>query len=170
MTPAESSIKKEDPGPRRNFLNRLWKLLGILALVELGWLFTAILRKSPKMNRQDKDAKFILAGLVEEIPPATVTAIPEGQFYLTRLQDGSFLALSKRCTHLGCTLAWDDQSTKFICPCHGSSFDISGEVLTPPANRGLDSHPIRIENGKILVNTAITEKWQSSGQNRSVKA
>ncbi len=40
-----------------------------------------------------------------------------------------------------------------MCPCHSSSFDITGEVLSPPAPRALDLHPVRIENGIVKVDT-----------------
>ncbi len=154
---------------RRTFLNRLWSLLGLLALIEIGWLGSSILRTRMKRKNTKEDDTFITAGETESFSRNSVTAVPEGQFYLARQQDGGFIALSRTCTHLGCSIPWDEQLEKFICPCHGSSFDIAGEVLTPPATRGLDSYPLRIENGVILVNTARPEKRIDSSKPRSVK-
>ncbi len=155
---------------RRKFLNRLWTLLGTLAFIEFGWLAGSILSSKKDTHKKGLKENFITAGQVDSFVPDSVTAIPEGQFYLARLKDGSFLALSHTCTHLGCSLPWDVSAHKFICPCHGSTFAISGEVLTPPAIRGLNNYPLRIENGTIRVNIAISQKLLQNGKPRSVQA
>ena len=98
----------------------------------------------------------MVAGPVDRFEVGTVTAFPAGKFYLSRIEDGGFLALSRRCTHLGCTVPWVAEEGRFICPCHASSFDLRGEVLSPPAPRALDLHPVRIENGVVKVDTATT--------------
>lgn len=51
--------------------------------------------------------------------------------------DGSLHRMSARCTHLGCVVAWNPADDQFLCPCHGSAFSPSGEVVAGPANRPL---------------------------------
>ena len=92
--------------------------------------------------------------------PGSVTAFPEGKFYLARLADGGFLALSRECTHLGCTVPWDSESGRFVCPCHASAFDIEGAVLGAPAPRPLDLFAVRIENDIVKVD--VGERLQRS--------
>ena len=144
-----------DSTTRRGFLGKLWLWLGGLAILEGVWITTAILRPRKQVTTGDHDT-IVVAGPVERFEAGSVTAFPSGKFYLARIEDGGFLALSRRCTHLGCTVPWVGEEGRFVCPCHASSFDIRGEVLSPPAPRALDLHPVRIENGVVKVDTGTT--------------
>jgi len=147
--------KDRDATTRRSFLGRLWVWLGGLVILEGIWITSAILRPRKPPATADRD-EIVVAGPVDRFEAGTVTAFPAGKFYLSRMEDGGFLALSRRCTHLGCTVPWVAEEGRFICPCHASSFDIKGEVLSPPAPRALDAHPVRIENGVVKIDTATT--------------
>jgi cytochrome b6-f complex iron-sulfur subunit len=133
---------------RRRLLKWLWGALGIAALGELSWIVVSFLR--PR-GRRAVDTRIFVAGPVDDFDPGSVTAFPAGSFYLVRLDDGGFLALDRSCTHLGCTVPWNPSEGLFACPCHASVFDITGQVLGPPAPRPLDRYPLRIENGIVKV-------------------
>ena len=51
--------------------------------------------------------------------------------------DGEMHLMSARCTHMGCTVAWNTGTSLFECPCHGSKFGPGGEVVNGPAARPL---------------------------------
>ena len=82
-----------------------------------------------------------------------MTPFTAGRFYLVRLEEGGFLALYRKCTHLGCAVPWDQASGQFICPCHASAFEPRWHVLNPPAPRPLDRFPVTIANDTISVDT-----------------
>ena len=51
---------------------------------------------------------------------------------------GTVHAVSARCTHLGCTVRFNDAEKSWDCPCHGSRFGLDGRVLHGPAVEPLD--------------------------------
>jgi cytochrome b6-f complex iron-sulfur subunit len=140
----------------------LWLLLGGVALVEAVWVVTDFFKPRRAGAAGADSASIVVAGPIDRFEPGSVTAFPEGRFYLARLADGGFLALHRECTHLGCTVPWIDAEVRFVCPCHASSFDITGQVLSPPAPRPLDTFPVRIENDIVKVDTRQPVKRQSS--------
>lgn len=143
---------------RRSFLNKIWLLLGGLAFAEVMAGAFAFFRSSSRQKLPDEAGDTITAGLVENFEPGTVSAFVAGKFYLARLEDGGFLAMSRRCTHLSCTVPWVAAENKFICPCHASEFDIRGEVTSPPAPRALDLYEVEIRNNVLTVNTGKLRK------------
>lgn len=54
-----------------------------------------------------------------------------------RDEDGMVITLSPRCTHMGCTVDWNDAERTWDCPCHGSRFGVDGHVMEGPAGRPL---------------------------------
>jgi cytochrome b6-f complex iron-sulfur subunit len=146
---------------RRSFLRKLWVGLGILAGAEFVGVVFAFLRPRKPPVRETDFGGIIEAGPIDDFEPDSVTAFIRGQFYLSRLKDGGFLALSRKCTHLGCTVPWDSEGNIFLCPCHSSTFDRTGEVISPPAPRALDLHPVDIENGIVRVDTGKKIKRKS---------
>ena len=138
---------------RRGFLSRILLVLGGLAGLEAGWIAATFLGSRRARPTAGEGANVHVAGPVERFPPGSVTAFREGEFYLARLRDGGFLALHRKCTHLGCTVPWVPDEQRFACPCHASAFDIHGDVLSAPAPRALDLFPVRIEKGIVKVDT-----------------
>jgi len=151
---------------RRSFLTKLWFALGLVALAEFIAVALAFLRPAKRAARREKAEAIITAGEVDSFSPDSVTAFVRGRFYLSRLADGGFLALSRKCTHLGCTVPWVAAENKFVCPCHASAFDIAGNVVSPPAPRPLDIYAVTIENEMVKVDTGkpIKRSEFKSGQ------
>jgi cytochrome b6-f complex iron-sulfur subunit len=139
---------------RRKFLNRLWIGAGVIAAAEAAALVFGFFRpRRPRTAVADGET-LVEAGPIDQFEPGSVHAFVRGKFYLARLEDGGFLALSRQCTHLNCTVPWVADEERFVCPCHSSVFDIRGSVINPPAPRALDLFPVSIDKGIVQVDTA----------------
>jgi len=154
IEPAPGRAQPIESTARRSLLNSLWLTLSGLALAETTWLVGSFLKPLQSNGSPDQLAKIIDAGPIDRFDRGSVTAFPQGRFYLVCTADGGFLALSRRCTHLGCTVPWDPEKGQFACPCHASVFDIRGDVIQSPAPRALDRFAVYIENKRVKVNTA----------------
>ena len=135
---------------RRQFLAWAWavSLVGLFGQAGLGLL--QFFRPRPAPGGFGGD---VVAGSIDEFAPGEVSYILRGRAYISRLEDGGFLALWQRCTHLGCTVPWREDEGVFHCPCHSSLFDRKGEVLGGPAPRPLDLFPLRAEEGRLVIET-----------------
>ena len=153
---------------RRSFINRLWLGLGIVAAAEAVALVATYFKPRKSRAAPAEQGEVLVAGAVDSFEPGSVTAFVRGRFYLARLDNGGFLALSRSCTHLGCTVPWLSEENRFVCPCHSSAFDINGDVLEPPAPRAMDLFEVTIENNVVNVNTGKRFKRTSFEPDQAV--
>ncbi|MDN3029100.1 FAD-dependent oxidoreductase [Streptomyces sp. S.PB5] len=81
---------------------------------------------------------------VEEIAPGEGAVIGTGghRRAVHRDEDGQLHAVSARCTHLGCLVAFNAAERTWECPCHGSRFDPDGNVVQGPATKPLEQRDI----------------------------
>ncbi len=136
---------------RRSFLKWGWRSLALLVAGEGTYLGLSFLgsRKPASSTGQ-----VVTAGLVSDFPAGTVTTFSAERFFLIHFQEGGFLALHSKCTHLACIVGWEQDQHVFACPCHGSVFNEDGSVANPPAPRPLDYFPMAIgDDGRIQVDT-----------------
>ena len=78
-----------------------------------------------------------------------------GKTIWTNKKDMPYIAFSGKCPHLGCAYKWRKHKVLgqvFLCPCHLSIYDASGQVLDGPAPRPLDLLPIQVSaNGEVQI-------------------
>lgn len=159
---------KEKNISRKDFMNLVWGTAGTLAVVELSLAGLRFL--SPRATEGEFGGSFNL-GNYDQYPPGSVTPVESGRFYLVRLENGGFLAIYRRCTHLGCAVPFDQALGKFVCPCHGSAFTTEGDVLNQPAPRPLDLFQLSInDDGQVIVDTSVPIEREHATPNHIIYA
>jgi len=149
-TKKPSTTKDKSNLTRRDFLKMGASALSTLALLEVGGI--TLMFMQPR-SLEGAFGGTVTAGSVDSFIAGSVTEFPDGRFFLIRAPDGGFLAVYRRCTHLGCSVNWEADKNRFFCPCHASSFDFNGNVENPPAPRALDTFPIQIVDAQVIVDT-----------------
>jgi len=64
------------------------------------------------------------------------------KYAVYRAEDGQLHSLSPICPHMHCDVAWNDAERSWDCPCHGSRFTPTGEVLNGPAVTNMAPLPL----------------------------
>jgi nucleotide-binding universal stress UspA family protein/nitrite reductase/ring-hydroxylating ferredoxin subunit len=77
---------------------------------------------------------------VEDLRPGSGGVVLSGGRKIAAFLDeqGKLHASSPRCTHMGCTVDWNETERTWDCPCHGSRYDVDGHVIHGPAQKDLD--------------------------------
>jgi len=98
------------------------------------------------------DGLDVLVGDMADLPPGAVTAAKyRGMPILLLNVKGEPKVLSALCTHEACTVTWEADRKRIVCPCHGGQYDQEGKVLEGPPPAPLIQLPVRVEDGKIYV-------------------
>ena len=53
-------------------------------------------------------------------------------------EQGELFCLNPTCTHLKCTVKWNQTERSWDCPCHGARYSVTGEVITGPSTKPLE--------------------------------
>jgi len=73
-----------------------------------------------------------------------------GMFLLARTSATSFTAIDATCTHEGCTVTNTD-GDQYVCPCHGSRYTRSGQVVHGPAMASLRRYTTSFNDGVVTI-------------------
>ncbi len=152
--PLEDDLKKptnEEELERRRFLGLLGS--GALGLAGLGTLVVGVRYLEPDVP-DEQDGRFEV-GKPETVPLGTVLVVRSRKVYVVHAPNG-FYALSSVCTHLGCVTRHEPGDDRIACPCHGSTFDLEGRVVSGPAPSRLVRFRVTLEDGVLVVDAKHT--------------
>ncbi len=153
--PAEDSSKKApvDAGEptRRDVFTRIG--VGACAVAAAGSGVVTLDFLNPKVLFEPPTT--FRAGSPLDYPDGTVRFDRERKAYVIG-GDGGIYALSAVCTHLGCITRYVSDESAIACPCHGSRFDLEGNVTHGPAPRPLPWLEVKLDDkGNLVVDTSV---------------
>lgn len=150
--PPEELLLEDDDPSRRQFMNRIG--LGACAIAAVGAGVVTLDFLKPKVLFEPP-TKF-KAGNPSDYTEGTVRFNKEQRAFVIGAAGGVF-ALSAVCTHLGCITRYISDEGAIACPCHGSKFDLEGNVAHGPAPHPLPWLDVQVDDkGELVVDTAIT--------------
>ena len=148
---------------RREFVGIVTAAVGSVMGVLVG-IPTISYLIAPALTKDSADA-WIPAGPVENYPIGIPTlfnfnrtkvngwekTVNSYGVYILHNEDGTFLALSNKCTHLSCRVNWKPDETAYICPCHDAYFDINGQIVSGPQPRPLEDYETKVEDSNLFI-------------------
>jgi 3-phenylpropionate/trans-cinnamate dioxygenase ferredoxin component len=92
----------------------------------------------------------------DSFPPGSSKIVRHGNLFVGVYNCGGELyAIEDRCSHDDgplCEGDWEEDLCRVVCPRHGSAFELStGRPLSLPATEPVDTFPIRVVDGGIVV-------------------
>lgn len=121
---------------RRHFIAAL---IAFIASLAAAWRFLV-------PRRRKGGERFVIDAAA--VPPRGALVYRERRLAVMR-DGGEMYALNLTCTHLGCTVTVTPG--EIVCPCHGSRFDLKGNVLKGPAERPLARYRLEIREGRVEI-------------------
>lgn len=70
---------------------------------------------------------------------------------LVRVSETEWRAFSALCTHLDCTVQYQQQRRQIWCACHNGFYDLNGRVVSGPPPRPLEPYAVRIRGDEVVV-------------------
>ncbi len=142
---------KSEPISRRQFLGWAWAAVGVALFVQAGGALYQFLKPTVEPGGFGSQ---VSVGNVKEFKVGSVSTIRGMRGFVSRVDSKGAVVMSWKCTHMGCTVPWVDAEKRFHCPCHGSIYDATGQVIAGPAPRPLDLYPAQVVNGELVVDTS----------------
>lgn len=149
---------------RRNFVLGALGALG--TLIALGYAFVAERFMLPPT---ESTSSLVKAGSTTDFPPNEPKlfiytgsgGFPMG-VYIVNFGNNLIAAFDEHCAHLQCPVQWSDGAQQFLCPCHGSQYNLYGINVGGPAPHPLNFHKVLVNGSEVWIGGIVhwgTAEW-----------
>lgn len=92
-------------------------------------------------------------GKVQDLKPNSAKIVKFGSrpAILIRVSDTDWRAFSAVCTHLNCTVQYQDQRRQIWCACHNGFYDLNGNVVSGPPPKALEEYVVRVRGAEVVI-------------------
>lgn len=136
---------------RRAFLGSILKgaalaLFGATVYPVMRYLF-------PPAGGAEASVANVVAGKAGEMASNTAKIFRFGNRpgLLVNTPQGELKAFSAICTHLNCTVQYDENASVIWCACHNGKYDLNGQVISGPPPRPLEAYQVNVRGDDIVV-------------------
>jgi Rieske Fe-S protein len=65
--------------------------------------------------------------------------------------EANWRAFSAVCTHLNCTVQYQEASHQIWCACHNGLYDLNGRVVSGPPPKPLEEYAVHIRGEQVVI-------------------
>jgi cytochrome b6-f complex iron-sulfur subunit len=138
------------PQDRRTVVS--WLLGGGVA-ASLASFFYPVLRFLNPPQAAEASVNEVAAGKVQDLKPNSGKIVKFGNkpALLIRINDTEWKAFSAVCTHLNCTVQYQEARREIWCACHNGTYDLNGRVSSGPPPKPLDELAVKIRDDQVVI-------------------
>jgi cytochrome b6-f complex iron-sulfur subunit len=135
---------------RRNLIRSL--LGGGFAASLAAFLYPVIRFMNPP-SVPEASVNEVPGGKIQDLKPNSGKIVKFGSrpVLLVRLNETEWRAFSAVCTHLNCTVQYQEQRRQIWCACHNGFYDLNGNVVSGPPPKPLDEYVARVRGDEVVI-------------------
>jgi len=135
---------------RRNLIRSL--LGGGFAASLAAFLYPVIRFMNPP-SVSEASVNEVPGGKIQDLKPNSGKIVKFGSrpALLVRLNETEWRAFSAVCTHLNCTVQYQEQRRQIWCACHNGRYDLTGKNISGPPPRPLEAFVVNVRGDEIVV-------------------
>jgi Rieske Fe-S protein len=147
---ATANIAGAPSDTRRTLLS--W-LLGGGVIASFGSFLYPVIRFINPPQVSEAAVNEVIAGKVQDLKPNSGKIVKFGNkpALLVRVSETEWKAFSAVCTHLNCTVQYQETSRQIWCACHNGTYDMSGRVVSGPPPKPLEEFSVLVRGEEVVI-------------------
>jgi cytochrome b6-f complex iron-sulfur subunit len=157
MTNDKETTALDSEMSRRGFVRASVWGVGLAYFGAIGYPIYRYLNSPVEKSIEESLVKEVTLKDAGKLAPGTALVFKFGvrPALLIHHDDGTWVALDAVCSHLGCTVKFDENQKKITCACHGGVYDAkTGDNISGPPPRPLTKYVVSQEKEGIKVSRA----------------
>jgi Rieske Fe-S protein len=132
-------------------------LLGGGVAASLASFFYPVARFLDPPKVAEVSVNEVAAGKVQDLKPNSGKIVKFGNkpALLVRINDTEWKAFSAVCTHLNCTVQYQESRREIWCACHNGTYDLEGRVASGPPPKPLEELAVKVRGDDVVISKRV---------------